>query len=89
MSFLSKLLGDPNEKEVKRIRPTIERINALEPEYEHLADAELRAKTDAFRALLVEHEDDLDAQKRILDDILPEAFAMVREAAKRTIGQRH
>jgi preprotein translocase subunit SecA len=89
MSFLSKLLGDPNEKEVKRIRPTIERINALEPEYEQLSDAELRAKTDAFRALLVEHEDDLDAQKRILDDILPEAFAMVREAAKRTIGQRH
>jgi preprotein translocase subunit SecA len=89
MSFLSKLLGDPNEKEVKRLRPTVERINALEPEYEQLTNAELRAKTDAFRSLLAEHADDLDAQQRILDDILPEAFAMVREAAKRTIGQRH
>ena len=52
MSFLTKILGDPNEREVKRLRPTVDRINALEPEYEKLSDAELRAKTDAFRARL-------------------------------------
>ncbi len=78
--FLDGLL-DSNEKELKRILPKVERINELEPDFEKLSDAELRARTDEFRARLKEGES--------LDDILPEAFAAVREAARRTIHQRH
>jgi len=74
-------LIDSNEKELKRLRPLVERINLLEPEFEKLTDAELRAKTDEFKARLKNGES--------LDELLPEAFASVREAAKRTIGQRH
>ncbi|MGE3599807.1 MAG: preprotein translocase subunit SecA, partial [Dehalococcoidia bacterium] len=88
MSFLSKILGDPNERELKRLRPIVDQINALEPEIEVLSDDDLRAKTAEFRARLDE-AGEWEAQKPILDEILPEAFAMVREAAKRTIGQRH
>src|SRR5215203_600961 len=88
MSFLSKILGDPNEREIKRARPLVEQINALEPEIAALSDDDLRAKTESFRARLAE-AGAWEEQKPILDEILPEAFAMVREAAKRTIGQRH
>ena len=52
MSLLTKILGDPNEKEVKRLRPLVDRINALEPELERLSDDQLRAKTATFRAEL-------------------------------------
>ncbi|HWT31246.1 MAG TPA: preprotein translocase subunit SecA, partial [Propylenella sp.] len=62
-------------------RPLVEAINALEPDFEKLGDAELRAKTDEFRAEV--------AAGKTLDDLLPRAFATVREAAKRTLGQRH
>ncbi len=75
------VFGDPNERELKRHREVVERINALEPHMERLSDEALRAKTDEFRRRLREGE--------TLDDLLPEAFAVVREAAKRTIGQRH
>ncbi len=75
------IFGDPNERELKRHREVVEVINALEPQMERLSDEALRAKTDEFRRRLREGE--------TLDDILPEAFAVVREAAKRTIGQRH
>jgi preprotein translocase subunit SecA len=88
MSLLTKILGDPTERENKRLRPLVERINALEPEFEQLSDDDLRAKTADFRERLAE-AGEWEAQKPILDEILPEAFAMVREAAKRTIGQRH
>jgi preprotein translocase subunit SecA len=81
MSVLTKVLGDPNVRDLKRLRPLVNRINSLEPEYEQLSDGELRAKTDEFRARLDDGED--------LDDLLPEAFAAVREASKRTIGLRH
>jgi preprotein translocase subunit SecA len=74
-------LVDSNEKELRRFEPIVEKINSLEPEFQKLSDAELRAKTDEFKARLVNNE--------ILDDVLPEAFAAVREAAKRTIGERH
>ncbi|MBN1176776.1 MAG: preprotein translocase subunit SecA [Dehalococcoidales bacterium] len=74
-------LFDSNEKELKRLQPRVDRVNELEPEFKKLTDAELRAKTDEFRARLK------DGAK--LDDLLPEAFAAVREAAVRTIGQRH
>jgi len=74
-------LIDSNEKELKRLQPVVNRINELEPEFERLSDAELRAKTDEFKARL--------GAGSSLDELLPEAFAAVREAAKRTIGQRH
>ena len=80
INLLSNIL-DSNEKQLKRLQPVVERINSLEPQFEALSDAELRAKTDEFRSRLEDDED--------LDDILPEAFAAVREAAKRTLGQRH
>jgi len=78
--WLSNLI-DSNEKELKRLQPLVDHINSLEPEFEKLTDAELRAKTDEFKARLADGES--------LDEILPEAYAAVREAAKRTIRQRH
>ena len=78
--WLSGLI-DSNEKELKRLQPLVSRINSLEPELEPLSDAELRAKTDEFKARLKDGES--------LDGLLPEAYAAVREAAKRTIEQRH
>lgn len=63
-----------SEKEVKRLMPTVKKINELEPEMEKLSDAQLRGKTDEFKAKLEEG--------KTLDDILPEAFAVVREASK-------
>ena len=74
-------LIDSNEKELRRLQPTVAQINELEPEFEKLSDGELRAKTDEFKARLNAGSS--------LDELLPEAFAAVREAAKRTIGQRH
>ncbi|MGE5620039.1 MAG: preprotein translocase subunit SecA [Sphingomonadaceae bacterium] len=79
--FLGKLLGDSNERELSKLRPIVERINALEPEYEKLSVEELRGKTAEFKGRLDRGE--------TLDDLLPEAFAVVREGAKRTLGQRH
>jgi len=74
-------LIDSNEKELERLQPVVSRINKLEPEFERLSDAELRAKTDEFKARI--------RAGSSLDELLPEAFAAVREAAKRTIGERH
>ena len=70
-----------SEKEVKRIMPIVKKINALEPEVEKLSDDELKAKTPYFKDLL--------KKGKTLDDILPEAFAVVREASKRVLGMRH
>ena len=80
LKWLSNLV-DSNEREVRRLQPLVDNINSLEPELERLSDAELRAKTDEFKARLADGEN--------LDEILPEAYAAVREAAKRTIRQRH
>jgi preprotein translocase subunit SecA len=80
VKWFSSLI-DSNEKELKRLQPLVDDINELEPELERLSDAELRAKTDEFKARLKGGEG--------LDEILPEAYAAVREAAKRTIKQRH
>ncbi|MFC2057008.1 preprotein translocase subunit SecA [Chloroflexota bacterium] len=74
-------LIDSNEKELKRSQTAVNKTNSLEPEFERLSDAELHAKTDEFKARLQAGSS--------LDELLPEAFAAVREAAKRTIGQRH
>ena len=81
LSVLKKLLGDSNERELNRLRPIVERINALEPEFEALTNEQLRDKTTEFRGRYLAGEP--------LDSLLPEAFAAVREAAKRTLGQRH
>jgi preprotein translocase subunit SecA len=79
--WVKSIAGDSNEREIKRLRPQVDAINELEPQFEALSDDELRAKTDEFKARLAAGE--------TLDDLLTEAFAAVREAAKRTIGQRH
>ena len=80
VKFLSGLF-DSNEKELKRLQPKVDRINELEPEFKKLSDADLRAKTDEFKARFKDGAS--------LDELLPEAFAAVREAAGRTLGQRH
>src|SRR3954467_15950281 len=76
-----RLFGSANDRLVKSMRKTVERINALEPTVAALSDEQLRAKTDEFRDRLAKGE--------TLDDLLVEAFAVVREGAKRTLGQRH
>src|ERR1044072_8888137 len=76
-----KLFGSSNDRRVKSYRPRVDEINALEQELEKLSDDALRARTEAFKKEL--------ADGKTLDDILVPAFATVREAAKRTIGQRH
>ena len=81
VSVLGKLLGDANEKAVKKILPTVAKINDLESDFQELTDDQLRAKTEEFKARLGRGES--------LDRLLPEAFAAVREAAKRNLGQRH
>lgn len=81
MSLLSKIFGDPNEREIKKDRVIVEQINAFEPDIKKLTDSALAKKTSEFRDRL--------KNKETLDDILPEAFAVVREASKRVIDQRH
>jgi preprotein translocase subunit SecA len=80
-SLLKKVFGSASDRVIKRVLPLVERINQLEPEFTPLSDADLRGKTPAFRERLERGEP--------LDDLIPEAFATVREAAKRTLGQRH
>src|SRR5918996_1477558 len=80
-TLAKRMFGSANERFIKSLRKTVDAINALEPELEGLSDAELRAGTDRFRERL--------DQGATLDDLLIEAFATVREAAKRTLGQRH
>ncbi len=79
--LFKKVVGDSDQREVARLQKLVERINALEPEFEALDDAQLRAKSGEFRQRLESGE--------TLDDIMVEAFAAVREAAKRSIGMRH
>ena len=81
MGFLDKVFGYYIDKEIKKIKPIVAKINSLEPEMEALSDDELRAKTDEFKARI--------ADGATLDDILPEAFAVVREAADRSIHLKH
>ena len=76
-----KLFKSYSEKEVKRVKPLVDKINGLEDEFMKLTDAELKAKTDYFKKQLKDG--------KTLDDILPEAFATVREASKRVLGMRH
>ncbi|MBQ3937828.1 MAG: preprotein translocase SecA, partial [Clostridia bacterium] len=78
MGLIDKLLGNTSAQQIKKVMPLVKKINEWEPEIHGLSDAELRAKTADFRKRL--------AAGAKLDDLLPEAFAVVREAAIRTIG---
>ena len=107
-TLLGKIFGTRNEREIKRMRPRVERINALEREMQKLSDEQLRAKTDEFRKKINsrvnqipdEPEADLDRLREldaerlkvtneVLDEILEEAFAVVREAGRRVLNMRH
>ncbi len=81
MGLFEKIFGTYSEKEVKRVRPIVDKINGLEEEISKLSDKELAAKTDYFKTELT--------NGKSLDDILPEAYAVVREASKRVLGMRH
>ena len=81
MGIFNKIFGSYSDKEIKRITPIVEKINSLEPEYEKLTDKELQNKTVEFKQRLANGE--------TLDDILPEAYAVVREGSKRVLGLRH
>jgi len=81
MGFLERIFGSYSAKEVKRLMPLADKIESLEPEIEKLSDEQLRSKTDEFKERL--------SNGSTLDDILPEAFAVVREAGKRVLNMRH
>src|SRR5687768_12914087 len=80
-TILAKVIGTQNERDLKKLRPIVAEINAKEPEIQRLTDTQLRDKTLEFRARLANGE--------TLDDILPEAFAVVREGGKRVLNMRH
>ena len=80
MGLFTKLFGTYSDRELKQIYPVVDRIEAMEPQYQAMTDAQLTAKTTEFKERLAKGE--------TLDDILPEAFAAVREAAVRVLGQR-
>ncbi len=79
--ILEIILGSKNERDIKKLKPLVKKVNSFEPSIQQLTNEQLRAKTDEFRGRLKKGE--------TLDDIMPEAFAVVREAAKRTLGMRH
>lgn len=80
-NIAKKIFGTQNEREIKRLGKTVQQINQLEAEFEALDDKALQEKTHEFKARI--------AQGESLDKLLPEAFAVVREASKRTLGMRH
>ena len=97
-NFVKIFGGDPNKKTIEQFRGIAQQINSLEPQFEALRDEALRAKTDEFRARIeesvgnvegLEEKEQFRAYQDALEEILPEAFAAVREASKRTIGLRH
>ena len=83
-----KIFGSKNEREIKRLRPDVDEINRIEPEISALSDDELRAKIAEWKANISAIEDREEREEAMLE-ILPQVFAVVREASKRTIGQRH
>src|SRR6058998_1496810 len=123
LDFIKRIVGTKNEREIRRIRPYVDQINSLGPEYEKLSDGELRAKTEQFKKRFqeataqlrdaleaaraeastadIERREELktqieetdkelrEAEARSLEELIPEAFAAVREASRRTIGLRH
>ncbi|HEV2765095.1 MAG TPA: hypothetical protein VGV38_19085, partial [Pyrinomonadaceae bacterium] len=95
--FLTKVFGSSNQRYVKSLRPLVDEINALEPEVQALSDDEMRERISALRERVAQevegHEDNKEERKRrtrrALDEILPEAFALTREASVRATGMRH
>src|ERR1700693_2206373 len=83
-----KIFGSKNDREIKRLRPYVDEINGLEAELEKLSDDELRAKIAEWKATLSAIED-RERQNEAMQDLLAPVFAAVREAGKRTLGQRH
>ncbi len=81
LKSIAKIIGGSDERVVRKMRPDVDRVNALEPEAERLSDEQMIRRSDDFRARVDGGEE--------IDDLLPEAFAVVREAARRTLGQRH
>ena len=79
--IVNKIIGTQNQRELKKLQPLVDRINSLEPEVQKLTEFELRQKTDEFRSRI--------SRGASVDEILPEAFSVVREASRRTIGMRH
>ncbi len=95
-TLLGKVFGTKNEREIKRTMPNVQNIGSFEPEMKRLTDAELRAKTDIFRARIQERTKDIEddderrrVENEVLAEILPEAFAVVREAGRRVLNMRH
>ena len=86
--MLKLLLGDPNARKLKRFQPLVSDINLLEEDIAPLSDEQLRAKTGEFKEALLKATTPV-RQRQVLDDLLPEAFAVVREAGKRVLGMRH
>ena len=86
--MLKLLLGDPNARKLKRYQPLVSEINLLEEESTPVSDDDLRRKTASFKERLA-NAGTLQNQRPILDEILPDAFAVVREAGKRVLGMRH
>ena len=94
--FLTKIFGSENQRYLKTIQPIVHQINELESSVKKLSDDELRARTATFKervARAVENSSDMEDRKRrervALDELLPEAFAIVREASVRSTGMRH
>jgi preprotein translocase subunit SecA len=94
--FLTKVFGSSNQRYLKSVQPLVQQINALEPSIKKLSDAELRARTTFFKDKLqqavagIKDKDELKrVEREVLDELLPEAFAIVREASVRTTGMRH
>lgn len=79
--ILTRIFGDPGERQLKKLQPLVDQVNELEPTLKKLSDSKLQAKTDEFRTRIQEGE--------TLDDILPEAYAVVRESARRILKERH
>jgi len=89
MSFLTKIFGDANEGYLKKLQPAVEKINSLEKTFKGFSDTQLREKSQALKGKIVGGEIVGGEASNILDEVLPEAFALIREAAKRTLNQRH
>ena len=86
--MFKKLFGDPNTRKLKKLQPVVAEIKLLEEDIKKLTDDEMRSKTAEFKTMLAKAKDD-EEEKEILDEILPEAFALVREAGIRVLGMRH
>ncbi len=95
LDLLLKIFGDPNSNKVKKMMPIVDHINKLEPDFAKLTDEELKHKTVEFKEILAKRpvsddiKKDRELEKQALDNILPEAFATVREAGKRVLNMRH